>query len=34
MWYVPKDLVPYTLWNRLIGVSSLERLDEADEPER
>jgi hypothetical protein len=30
-WYVPKDLVPYPLWNRLNGVTDPERLDEADE---
>jgi hypothetical protein len=27
-WYVPKDRVPYPIWNRLIGVSDPERLDE------
>lgn len=26
-WYVPKSNVPYTLWNRLIGVDNPERLD-------
>lgn len=30
-WYVPKSEVPYWLWNRLIGVSNPERLDQADE---
>jgi hypothetical protein len=30
-WYVPKDLVPYPLWNKLTGVTNPERLDEADE---
>jgi hypothetical protein len=28
-WYVLKSSVPYTLWNRLIGVENPERLDEA-----
>lgn len=27
-YYVPKDKVGYVLWNRLIGVSNPERLDE------
>jgi hypothetical protein len=30
-WYVPKDLVPYPLWNKLTGVTNPERLDEADD---
>ena len=28
-WYVPKDRVPYPIWNRLIGVRDPDRLDEA-----
>lgn len=27
-WYVPKDEVPYSLWNRLIGVENPERIAE------
>ena len=27
-WYVPKDRVPYPIWNRLIGIRNPERLDE------
>lgn len=27
-WYVPKDQVPYSLWNRLTGVENPERLAE------
>jgi hypothetical protein len=30
-YYVPKDDIDYTLWNRLIGVTNPERLDIADE---
>jgi hypothetical protein len=30
-YYVPKDNIDYTLWNRLIGVTDPERLDIADE---
>ena len=30
-WYVPKSDVGYVLWNRLIGVTNPERLDQADE---
>jgi hypothetical protein len=30
-WYVPKSEVDYQLWNRLIGVTSPERLGDADE---
>lgn len=29
--FVPKSDTDYTLWNRLIGVTNPERLDEADE---
>lgn len=29
--YIPKNDTPYVLWNRLIGVSNPERLDEASE---
>ena len=29
-WYVPKDAVDYTLWNRLRGVTDPQRLDEPD----
>ena len=29
--YVPKDLVDYVTWNRLIGVDNPERTDDADE---
>ena len=29
--YVPKTQVSYPLWNRLIGVQNLERLDQTDE---
>jgi hypothetical protein len=29
-YYVPKDNIDYTLWNRLIGVTNPERLDIAD----
>jgi hypothetical protein len=28
-WYVPKSRVDYPLWNRLIGVTNPDRLDEA-----
>ena len=31
-WFVPKSEVDYQVWNRLIGVTNPERLDEADEP--
>ena len=31
-YYVPKDDIDYTLWNRLTGVTNPERLDIADEP--
>lgn len=27
-WYVPKDQVPYSLWNRLTGVENPERIAE------
>jgi hypothetical protein len=27
-WYVPKDRVPYPIWNRLTGVRNPDRLDE------
>ncbi len=30
-WFVPKDGVDYVLWNRLIGVTNPERLDQAGE---
>jgi hypothetical protein len=30
-WYVPKSEVDYVVWNRLIGVTNPERLDQADE---
>lgn len=30
-WYVPKRNVPYWVWNRLIGVSNPERLDQPGE---
>lgn len=30
-WYVPKSAVPYWIWNRLIGVTNRERLDEAQQ---
>ncbi len=30
-YYVPKDDIDYTLWNRLAGVTNPERLDIADE---
>ncbi|HEU5012760.1 MAG TPA: hypothetical protein VFT66_09465 [Roseiflexaceae bacterium] len=30
-YYVPKSEVSYPLWNRLIGITNPERLDEADE---
>lgn len=30
-YYVPKNDIDYTLWNRLIGVTNPERLDAADE---
>lgn len=34
-WYVPKDRVPYSLWNRLRGVEDPERLPERGErPDR
>jgi hypothetical protein len=29
--YVPKNVTPYPLWNRLIGVTNPERLDQADD---
>lgn len=32
-YYVPKDNMDYTLWNRLIGVTSPERLDIGEEQE-
>jgi len=28
-WYAPKDLVPYPIWNRLLGVDNAARLDQA-----
>jgi hypothetical protein len=31
-WYVPKSGIDYVLWNRLIGVTNPERLDQAGEP--
>ena len=31
-WYVPKDRVPYSLWNRLIGVENPDRV--AERPDR
>lgn len=30
-WYVPKDDVPYWIWNRLIGIEDTSRLDLAPE---
>jgi hypothetical protein len=30
-WYVPKTELGYVLWNRLTGVETPERLDQADE---
>ena len=27
-WYVPKDRVPYPIWNRLVGIRDPQRLDE------
>ncbi len=27
-WYVPKSMIDYPLWNRLIGVTNPERLDQ------
>ena len=30
-WYVPKSMVDYVLWNRLIGVKNPERTDDADD---
>ena len=33
-YYVPKDDIDYTLWNRLIGVTNPERLDIADGQEQ
>jgi hypothetical protein len=30
-YYVPKKLVDYVLWNRLIGVDNPERVQQADE---
>ena len=30
-WFVPKDLVDYQVWNKLIGVTNPERLGEASE---
>jgi hypothetical protein len=27
-WYVPKDAVPYSIWNRLTGVENPERIPE------
>ena len=31
-YYVPKKLVDYVLWTRLIGVDHPERVQQADEP--
>lgn len=31
-WYVPKDQVPYSLWNRLTGVENPDRI--AERPDR
>jgi hypothetical protein len=31
-WYVPKDAVPYELWNRLIGVDNPERTGTQTDP--
>lgn len=33
-YYVPKDAIDYTLWNRLIGVTNPERLDVGPSGER
>jgi len=33
-YYVPKDNIDYTLWNRLVGVTNPERLDIADGQEQ
>ena len=30
-YYVPKDNIAYTLWNRLIGVTNPDRLDIGEE---
>jgi len=30
-WFIPKSVVDYPLWNRLIGVEHPERLDQADD---
>lgn len=32
-WYVPKDQVPYSLWNRLKGVENPERIAERSDRE-